>query len=267
MLDVSETPFVEAPLVEPDLSDLGMEMAVGKEEIGVSEESTFEESDAALPDMTLDLDLSGPAGEAESLGSVFEDEAIPEFEESEYEEISLAKEENESQKAGLDGGSDAEEGFVEFIDDDLLEEEVLHHESPLVFDNHADEGISDFAAPGVPKAEDEGIILSSRDAKAGTTASEEIANDLELDELDEGEPEELDLGQEPKTESSPAQSTKSASASAEMDPADKLKSDIRSVLSYLDRLLESLPEEKIEEFAHSEHFDTYKKLFEELGLV
>jgi hypothetical protein len=46
-----------------------------------------------------------------------------------------------------------------------------------------------------------------------------------------------------------------------------LKSDLKNVLSYMDHLLESLPEEKIEEFAQSEYFDTYKKIFKELGLV
>jgi hypothetical protein len=35
----------------------------------------------------------------------------------------------------------------------------------------------------------------------------------------------------------------------------------------MDQLLESLPEDKIEEFAKSEYYETYKKLFEELGLV
>jgi hypothetical protein len=35
----------------------------------------------------------------------------------------------------------------------------------------------------------------------------------------------------------------------------------------MDRLLDSLPEEKIAEFAKSEYFDSYKKLFKELGLV
>ena len=54
---------------------------------------------------------------------------------------------------------------------------------------------------------------------------------------------------------------------AERDDNVRLKTEIRSVLSYLDKLLDYLPEDKIEEFAHSEHFDTYKKLFEELGLV
>lgn len=45
-----------------------------------------------------------------------------------------------------------------------------------------------------------------------------------------------------------------------------LKNEIRSVLEYMDHLLESLPEEKIEEFAKSKYFGTYKKLFEELGI-
>ena len=46
-----------------------------------------------------------------------------------------------------------------------------------------------------------------------------------------------------------------------------LKSELRNILSYMDQLLESLPEDKIEEFAKSEYFDSYKKLFKELGLV
>lgn len=45
-----------------------------------------------------------------------------------------------------------------------------------------------------------------------------------------------------------------------------LKQEIKSVLSYMDQLLENLPEDKISEFAQSEHFVTYKKLFQELGL-
>ena len=47
---------------------------------------------------------------------------------------------------------------------------------------------------------------------------------------------------------------------------EELKSEIKTVLSYMDQLLEDLPEEKISEFARSEHFETYKKLFKELGL-
>lgn len=55
------------------------------------------------------------------------------------------------------------------------------------------------------------------------------------------------------------------SAGAGLSPA--LKDELRAVLSYMDKLLASLPDEKIQEFAESEHFEVYKKLFEELGLI
>ncbi len=48
--------------------------------------------------------------------------------------------------------------------------------------------------------------------------------------------------------------------------APNMQEEIKSVLSYMDRLLESLPEEKISEFAQSEYFGRYKKLFSDLGI-
>ena len=51
-----------------------------------------------------------------------------------------------------------------------------------------------------------------------------------------------------------------------LDENAELKKDIKSVLLYMDQLLENLPEEKIVEFAKSDEFTTYKKLFSELGL-
>jgi hypothetical protein len=53
-------------------------------------------------------------------------------------------------------------------------------------------------------------------------------------------------------------------AAGTVSPAARM--DLKDVLIYMDKLLESLPEEKIDEFAHSEHYNTYKKLFEELGI-
>jgi hypothetical protein len=43
--------------------------------------------------------------------------------------------------------------------------------------------------------------------------------------------------------------------------------EIRKLLGYLDRLLESLPEEKIDEFAASEYFELYRKVFEFFDLA
>ena len=45
-----------------------------------------------------------------------------------------------------------------------------------------------------------------------------------------------------------------------------VREEVRSVLAYLDQLLDALPPEKVREFAQSKHFATYKKLFREFGL-
>lgn len=47
----------------------------------------------------------------------------------------------------------------------------------------------------------------------------------------------------------------------------ELYPDLKKLLVYLDRLLESLPEEKIDQFARSEYFDLYRKVFEYFDLV
>jgi hypothetical protein len=65
----------------------------------------------------------------------------------------------------------------------------------------------------------------------------------------------------------PAELVSSPENENENSIPSNLKQELKTVLSYMDQLLESLPEDKIEEFAKSEYFDTYKKLFEELGLV
>ena len=60
--------------------------------------------------------------------------------------------------------------------------------------------------------------------------------------------------------------TEDKDTQVEADENAELKKDIKSVLLYMDQLLENLPEEKIVEFAKSDEFTTYKKLFSELGL-
>jgi hypothetical protein len=49
--------------------------------------------------------------------------------------------------------------------------------------------------------------------------------------------------------------------------APTLAQDIKSVLAYIDDLLKDLPEEKMIEFAQSDKYETYKKVFHELGLA
>jgi hypothetical protein len=67
------------------------------------------------------------------------------------------------------------------------------------------------------------------------------------------------------SEGAPVQVEETSAPKTETIPSE-MKEEIKSVLSYMDQLLENLPEDKIAEFAQSAQFETYKKLFTELGL-
>jgi pilus assembly protein FimV len=98
--------------------------------------------------------------------------------------------------------------------------------------------------------------LSLSDEEA---APESAAEPVELELMDEAA--------EPAMAAEPAAEAPSPvpAGQAEELPED-LREDVKSVLSYLDQLLEALPDEKIRQFAQSEYFGVYKRLFEELGL-
>ena len=102
-----------------------------------------------------------------------------------------------------------------------------------------------------------GLIVESdtndfiKSIETPTPSIEESLSDENIDYLEETS----DV--EPITETAPV--------STDIENPEVQK-DIKSVLAYMDQLLESLPESKIEEFAKSEHFETYKKLFNELGI-
>ncbi len=75
------------------------------------------------------------------------------------------------------------------------------------------------------------------------------------------------IADEPPESPPPLEPQSPETTGVEEEPlSGTLRSEIRSVLAYMDQLLEALPEDKIEEFAKSEHFEVYKRLFEELGL-
>jgi len=63
-----------------------------------------------------------------------------------------------------------------------------------------------------------------------------------------------------------AEQVKNSTESNTQLPED-MKNEIKQILLYMDQLLENLPEEKIVEFAKSEYFPMYKKLFSDLGLT
>ncbi|MGA2546052.1 MAG: hypothetical protein ABSF43_05865 [Rectinemataceae bacterium] len=269
-LETSESIDLEAPLsdepliageslVEPNLSDFDLEpepedlepqleiieeLPLAGLEPEVKTKSEFKPESKAEPsaasqakDITLGID-AGPGYTAEE--SVVEAEflePIQEIEEPNFAEINLHEEELEPQSSTEP--SELEE--IEFLPDADLNASL----APM--------------SPSLPSTapkfeEEEDLILA---------AEEEV--------LPSPPP---PAKSEPIHHADTKAHAPQSSASIEKAPeppvsndGDRLKSEIKSVLSYLDKLLDSLPEEKIEEFARSEYFDTYKKLFEELGLV
>lgn len=104
--------------------------------------------------------------------------------------------------------------------------------------------------------ETEKPAMEEAPAEEMAEAEEPAMENIEVEETPAPVPEEVS-----SEESAPAAATESSS-----DIPAEMKEEIKAVLSYMDQLLENLPEEKIAEFAQSEQFETYKKLFAELGL-
>ena len=70
-------------------------------------------------------------------------------------------------------------------------------------------------------------------------------------------------------EAAPLETPAAAAEVARLEPSmpDAMLADLKKLLGYMDRLLESLPEDKIDEFARSEYFDLYRKIFEYFDLA
>jgi hypothetical protein len=47
----------------------------------------------------------------------------------------------------------------------------------------------------------------------------------------------------------------------------ELRDELKDVLNYMDNILENVSEDKITEFAHSDYFNEYKKLFSDLDIL
>jgi pilus assembly protein FimV len=208
------------------------------------------------------------------------------FEEEEDETIALTGEEldnilttadiKEEEKAAPVPEPEAEISLD--LGEDILSFEEPAAEEPVVALSD-DIGFDEVTAPE-PAADMTGDIeieIPELDSGAGEIPDLNVPDDLEsLEELTPGEGR-AEAGEEIDTTGSfdfpeepaarPAAKPGTAAGKSDIQLPTGLKEEIKSVLGYMDHLLESLPEEKIEEFAKSEYFAIYKKLFEELGLV
>ena len=260
--------FEGEKLEEPEIDDLELDIAPEEElpeeiEIPITEEivapSPAEEAlgfvadtgfDAEdMPDEVLPSDVDLAAEETLEEDNIFGDE----FESSPVEEV----ETNEAAEDDVFGFEPDQEDIVEETDEpteEVFKSEQWQEDTELEAATEEDcaeetvaEEVTVDEADDIFAESDETALLDEVDVAETTTEEESteetVAEEVTVDKAD------VSLAND-NTSSIP----------------EDLKRDIKSVLSYMDQLLDNLPEEKIAEFARSEHFELYKKLFVELGL-
>ena len=212
------------------------------------------------------IDLSKAVIDEPDLSSEIQDNPL---EEPSLEDISIDLDLSDLESADLESDEDTlniendESELGDMIDlSELSEIEVPEEEPELSADDTAEEETEELSSGEDLSLIPEGFVIEADDSQIPLEESEEetiAEEDLEIlgtaeDGLDLSEAEEVE-----ELESSEELSSKGVPSN--------LQQELRTILSYLDQLLESLPDNKIEEFAKSEYYDTYKKLFKELGLV
>ena len=280
-MDLSELDEIslDEPLEEMELDELILEdtdseeLALGDDELPELEELSLDELEPVAESLLERPTPPEPAADEDE--PILEDISMEEPEEIDFEELSLEEpaDEVEIEELSLEDSSDElEEISLEDGSDELEEISLEDIDSDeLVLDDEP-------AAEALPETIEELDVAESEEMNLSDLLSpvpealigeseEELLPDEDLDLLDsedliEDLPEELD---DLSTELSDI-SADGSGITGEAIPT-QLKEELRTVLSYMDQLLEALPDEKIEEFARSEHYDTYKKLFKELGLV
>jgi hypothetical protein len=232
--------LLDAVIEEPDLSE------------GVKDAPLEEPSLDHLP-LTAGRENSGET--PETGGNQAEEKLF--LEDITFED--LPNFENPAEAETPAGAEDDESLDLSFFDEDLpaaegdLSFEALDEDADLPAQaNVQDNVITEDSFESISFDDDEDI--------GGVTADKDLEQTLNGDMK-------IDLGKAPLETGGileEAEGRAGGIATAEVPPAVRMR--LKDVLIYMDKLLESLPEEKINEFAHSEHYDTYKKLFEELGI-
>jgi hypothetical protein len=257
-------PFAEESAEQADTSPQSSDEVLGGDEL-------LSDQEDILPMQAEVSEEEQPAatkGESSEESIDWDDQFTPESpDEIELEELSGDDQPAVRDESAEDQESAESEGAYPFggADEDLEALADMDIDSELA-------GIDELSDEPAGTETDESETAPSTDAEpAGDTGSQEEEEELEPLDIEVEPASNQDWGQEDRGWSKPEQrepaepQQSAGSASHESMPED-LRSEIRSVLSYMDQLLESLPEEKIQEFANSEYFDTYRRLFEELGL-
>jgi pilus assembly protein FimV len=268
-LDTLESPEDTGLDLGSDLAGSGAEEELILEDLGEAtepgEELLLEEAgaeSAEVDELTLGDETGGEEPGLEELA--LDDLGVAEVESLEEPAELAAELEDFAGEAGAPEPGSADTGLEEFT----LEEEELEaggfeelgavesDEELLSLEEVEDvEGLEE---PGQEMETPETLAEEPLEVEELSLDDAELPAELTGEELDEEIPE---IEAEEELPSAPSAGTGGGGALS-----GDLKKDVRSVLEYLDQLLEALPDDKIQEFARSEYFGIYQRLFDELGL-
>jgi hypothetical protein len=237
--DITSDEIGDLEITADDLGDLGVtaeepvNLDITSEEPGATDIASDE-----IGDLDINTDALG------DLGIAAEEPAAEEPAAEEPAAAEPAAEEPAAESFSAEEGGTGELSILELGAEDFdLAEPVLEELSTGPAEEEpVSEDFGILAADEQPE-EDFGILVVDEPSGETTEAAEEIP-------------------EEPAAQEAVSTDTKEISAI----PV-QLKQELKTVLSYMDQLLEALPDEKIEEFARSEYYDTYKKLFKDLGIA
>jgi hypothetical protein len=173
-------------------------------------------------------------------------------------------EENEPDTKVNETVYDEDMGTCEACTDDEKEknEDDLSSEKAVDFDDITLENskLDDFVIP-------EELDYSMLNNESEEIVSTEGSDMSYLDEKDAEDDVSVEIPetQDISIETSHKDTSTSDTEASEVLPSN-IKNEVKSVLAYMDQLLESLPEDKMKEFAESEYFEMYNRLFSELGI-
>lgn len=238
-----EVPSLEEPLVTDTFETEPSDAFASEEETDSGLSLGMEEAEPEEPNLEIMTEDSLP----EEIDIPKVDEILPEETSENADDIMVDSNPSDfMESVKIDETEKVRDPFI----DDIMEE------PPTVEDAITDENVEYLA-------KDENAIV---DADVSPIPAEEPSVAFEEPQI-ETKQESFPTAKEEV--SSPVESISEETAESNAEDRtlpDDIKSDIKSVLLYMDQLLENLPEDKIMEFAKSEQFVTYKKLFSELGL-
>ena len=261
-----ETAEEETAKNEPPIEDDTLESVLNESEENAGETVPEESESENSEEPALD-DIAETALDGESEGAKVDDILVEGSGSSEFSDI-----------IGSDDEMDEDINLDNFSFDDPIEDDEPLPEGELELPADEDDATSGERLIEEPASEetfgedvsegDGGIVEEPADTE--TFGEDDSFNYNEVEPTIEESLTESNmdyLASDPAlSENGETGGDKESEEKSESIPGD-LKTEIKSVLSYMDQLLENLPEEKIAEFAQSEQFETYKKLFKELGLA